>query len=178
MDSDELDPAVTVDGVKDTNAPVGSPLALKATDWAEPLVTAVLMVVVVAEPATTLAEVGEAETEKSLVAGAVTVRVKVVAWVAEAVVMDSDELDPAVTLLGVNVATAPVGSPLALRATDWAEPLVTTVLMVVVAAEPATTLAEVGEAETEKSLVAGAVTVRVKVVAWVADVPVPVTVTE
>ena len=98
--------------------------------------------------------------------------------VPEAVVTDSEELDPAVTLVGVNLATAPVGSPLALNATDWAEPLVTAVLMVVVAAEPATTLAEGGEAEREKSLVAGAVTVRVNVVVWVADVPVPVTVTE
>ena len=92
--------------------------------------------------------------------------------------MDRDELDPAVTEDGVKVATAPLGRPLvALRATDWATPLVRVVLMVLVAAEPAVTLAEEGEAEMEKSLGTGAFTVRAKVVVWVADVPVPVTVT-
>ena len=91
--------------------------------------------------------------------------------------MDRDELDPAVTEDGVKVATAPLGRPVAERATDWATPLVRVVPMVLVAAEPAVTLAEEGEAEMEKSLATGAFTVRVKVVVWVAEVPVPVTVT-
>ena len=92
--------------------------------------------------------------------------------------MDREELDPAVTEDGVKVATAPAGRPLVVeRATDWATPLVTAVPMVLVAAEPAVTLAEEGEAEMEKSLVAGAFTVRANVVVWVAEVPVPVTVT-
>ena len=74
--------------------------------------------------------------------------------VPDTVAMDRDELDPAVTEVGVKVAVAPAGRPLvALRATDWAAPLVTAVLMVVVAAEPDVTLAEVGEADREKSLV-------------------------
>ena len=91
--------------------------------------------------------------------------------------MDMVELDPEFTLDGVKVAVAPAGRPVAERATDWGTPLVRVVLMVLVAAEPAVTLAEEGVADREKSLVPGAFTVRVKVVVWVAEVPVPVTVT-
>jgi hypothetical protein len=60
---DEL-PAVTELGLKDTVTPEGAPLALNATDCAEPEVTAVFTVAVVLEPAATDAEVGETETEK------------------------------------------------------------------------------------------------------------------
>ena len=96
----------------------------------------------------------------------------------DSVEMDRDELDPALTEDGVKETVAPVGRPLvALRATDWAAPLVTAVLMVLVAAEPDVTLAEAGEADREKSLVTGTFTVRAKVVVWVAEVPVPVIVT-
>src|SRR5664280_1852024 len=52
-------------GEKDTRAPEGAPVALRATGWAAPLVTAVEMVLVVPEPAVTVAEVGAAEIEKS-----------------------------------------------------------------------------------------------------------------
>ena len=97
--------------------------------------------------------------------------------VPDAVVMDMVELAPELTVDGVNDTRAPIGAPVALRPIDWATPEVTAVLMAVVAALPATTLAEAGEAEIEKSLVGGAVTVRAKVVVWVAEVPVPVTVT-
>ena len=69
----ELPPEVTVDGVNDTRAPAGAPVALRATDWAAPLVTAVLMVVEAAEPAAALPEVGEAEIEKSFGGGGVEV---------------------------------------------------------------------------------------------------------
>ena len=65
----ELPPEVTVDGVNDATEPEGRPVALRATDWAAPLVTAVLMVVEAAEPAVVLPEVGEAEMEKSLGGG-------------------------------------------------------------------------------------------------------------
>ena len=41
----ELAPELTVDGVKEAEDPVGRPVALRATDWATPLVTAVLIVV-------------------------------------------------------------------------------------------------------------------------------------
>ena len=86
------------------------------------------------------------------------------------------ELAPELTVDGVNDTRAPEGRPVAERFSDWATPLVTVVPMVLPAAEPATTLAEVGEAVMEKSLGGGAVTVKVKVVEWVFAVPVPVTV--
>ena len=161
-------------------APEGRPVALRATDWAAPLVTVVPMVLVAGEPAATLAALGEAEMEKSLGGGGpVTVRVKVVEWVAEVpvpvtvtaygpgavpalVVMDMVELDPELMVDGVNVATAPEGRPVALRATDWATPLVTVVPMVLVAGEPAATLAALGEAEMEKSLGGGGPTKGVR----------------
>ena len=97
--------------------------------------------------------------------------------VPDGVVMDIVELAPAVDAGRGERHQGPVGGPVALKATDWATPAVTAVLMVLVAAEPAAALAEAGEAEIEKSLGAGAVTVRVKAVEWVAEVPVPVTVT-
>jgi hypothetical protein len=69
-------PAVTVAGSNETAAPLGAPTALKATDWAEPLVTTVEIVLVPAEPCTTLNDVGAAASEKSETGGgaAVTVR--------------------------------------------------------------------------------------------------------
>ena len=66
MDMVELDPEFTLDGVKVAVAPAGRPVAERATDWAAPLVTAVPMVLVAAEPAVALAEEGEADIEKSL----------------------------------------------------------------------------------------------------------------
>ena len=65
-------------GEKDTRAPEGAPVALRATGWAAPLVTAVVMVLVVPEPAVTVAEVGAAEIEKS--GGTMTARAN--DWVA------------------------------------------------------------------------------------------------
>ena len=58
---------------------------------------------------------------------------------------------------------------MALRATDWAAPLVTAVEMALVVPEPAVTVAEVGAAEIEKS--GGTATVRTN--DWVAAVPTP-----
>jgi hypothetical protein len=66
------------------------------------------------------------------------------------------ELAPAVTLDGLNDATAPVGKPVALNATDWATPEDNTVLIVLVPIVPADTAAEVGEADIEKLLGGGA----------------------
>jgi hypothetical protein len=62
-------PAVSVCGAKDTRAPVGAPVADRATDWATPLVTAVEMVDVAVDPATAVPEPGEALMEKSSVGG-------------------------------------------------------------------------------------------------------------
>ena len=59
----EDEPAVTDAGLNDTDTPDGAPLEDKATDCAEPDVTAVLTVAVVEEPGATVAEVGETATE-------------------------------------------------------------------------------------------------------------------
>jgi hypothetical protein len=77
---------------------------------------------------------------------------------------------------GLNEAVAPAGTPVALRATPSAEPLVTVVDMVDVALPPWTADTLLGFALIEKSLGA-AVTVSVTVVLWVALGAVPVTVT-
>ena len=68
-----------------------------------------------------------------------------------AIVRVDDE--PEVTEAGLNEAVAPLGRPDALSATLCAEPEVVAVPTVVVADEPAATLPEVGETDTEKSLV-------------------------
>jgi hypothetical protein len=118
-----------------------------------------------------------------------TVREKVVAWVAETpvpvtvmvevpigvdveVVTDMVELCPALSTCGLNDTRAPDGAPVALSDTDWLEPLVTVVEIVLVVPDPAVTVAEAGLAETEKSLLATAgFTVNVKF--WLAGVPTP-----
>jgi len=72
-------PAVTEVGLKLAVAPEGSPLVLKAIDSAEPLVTAVVMVVeLLLAPWGILRLVGLALMEKSFAAGAVTFTVTVV----------------------------------------------------------------------------------------------------
>jgi hypothetical protein len=92
----------------------------------------------------------------------VTVTAYVPAGVAALVVIVSVLLPPEVTEDGLNDALAPDGRPDADNATDSAEPDVTAVDTVVVAAEPAVTLPEAGERATEKSLAAEpVVTVRV-----------------
>jgi hypothetical protein len=75
-------PAVTDDGLKLAEAPVGRPLAERLTAWAEPLVTAVESVVVPLAPCATETLDGLAAIEKSFVAAVVTVSVTLVVWVA------------------------------------------------------------------------------------------------
>src|SRR5437879_4576005 len=94
----------------------------------------------------TLRVLGLALIEKSSDTGALTPSEMVVAWLAEApvpvtvyasfsrgvedaVVMVKVELPPAVTAVGLKVAVAPAGSPLALSVTVCAEPLTRAVLM-------------------------------------------------
>ena len=62
----EDEPELTDDGENDAVTPVGSPLALSATDSEPPEVTAVETVAVAFDPAATLTFVGLTETEKSL----------------------------------------------------------------------------------------------------------------
>jgi hypothetical protein len=184
----ELCPALRLCGLNDTRVPVGAPVALSATDWVEPLVTAVEMVGAVDDPAVTVAKVGLAAMEKSLGGAGFTVREKVVEWVADdpvpvtvigkvpvgvvdEVVTVMVELCPALRLWGLNDTRVPVGAPVALSATDWVEPLVTAVEMVGAVDDPAVTVAEVGLAAMEKSFGTGAFTVSVKL--WLAGLPTP-----
>jgi hypothetical protein len=86
----------------------------------------------------------------------------------------SVELPPAVMVDEENDALAPAGRPLAESATLCAAPDVTVVEIVLVAVAPWSAVTAVGLALMAKS--AGAVTVRVTVVACVSVVPVAVTV--
>jgi hypothetical protein len=89
----------------------------------------------------------------------------------------SVELAPAEIGLGLKPALVPAGTPVALRVTLWAEPLVTAVEMVDVVLPPWEALTLLGLALIEKSDGGAAVTVRLTDVEWVALLPVPVTVT-
>jgi len=68
------------DGLNDAVAPLGAPLAVNATVWAAPLVTAVLIVLVADWPDVAVREPGEALTEKSSVVVVVTVTLALVDW--------------------------------------------------------------------------------------------------
>src|ERR1700730_14040312 len=83
----------------------------------------------------------------------VTVTVYVPPGVDACVVIVMRELLPAVTLVGLKLAPAPLGSPLAVSDTVCADPLMTAVLMVDVPLLPAFTLMVFGFALIEKSLV-------------------------
>src|SRR5580765_4664057 len=189
----EEPPAVTDVGLNDTVAPDGTPLALNATDCAEPLVTAVEIADVPLAPWLTLTPAGDAEIEKSFGGGTVTVSETLVACVALAPVpvtvivygpaaVDEPTLTviveepPAATDVGLNDTVAPDGTPLALNATDCAEPLVTAVEIADVPLAPWLTLTPAGDAEIEKSFGGGTVTVSATLVECVALAPVPVTV--
>ncbi len=114
----ELPPEVTEEGVNDTEAPAGRPVAERATVWG-PLTTVVPIVVVAELPAATLADGGEAEMPKSGGRGAaLTTRLKL--WVGGvpypllAVMVRGYELfDPAA---GVPASVA-VPSPLSVKVT-------------------------------------------------------------
>ena len=188
----ELAPLLTLVGLKEAVAPLGRPLALKLTVWEAPLVVAVEMVLVVLLPCATLTMAGLALMEKSGGWG-LTVSETVVLWVAEgpapvtvtltvpvgvdevvAIVMV--ELPPVVTLVGLKLAVAPLGKPLALKLTVCEEPVVSAVEMVLVPLAPWVTVTVVGLALMEKSP-GPWVTVSDTLVEWVVEVPVPVTVT-
>jgi hypothetical protein len=163
------DPDVTDVGENDAVAPDGSPLALNDTVSADPDVTAVETVELVPLPATTLAEAGLSETEKSFAVALCTVSVNVVVCdpvaavpvivigyvptgvTLEVPIVNVDD-DPDVTDVGENDAVAPDGSPLALSDTDSALPEVTAVETVAVVPAPGATEADVGLTAIEKSL--------------------------
>jgi hypothetical protein len=123
----------------------------------------------------------------------VTVRLTVVLWVALVpvpvtvsvyvpaaavpVLMVSVELLPAVTDVGLKLAVAPEGTPLTLKFTVCAEPLVTVVPMVEVPLLPWAIERVLGLALIEKLLLLAEVTVTVTVVVCETLPSVPVTVT-
>src|SRR5690348_9048560 len=166
MERVDAPPAVTVCGLNVAVAPAGTPLALSAIVCAEPLTTAVEMVDVTVPPAVVATLPGLAASEKS--SGAETLRVSVVECVAELpvpvtvtayppagvaafVAMERVAAPPAVTPDGLNVAVAPAGRPLALRAIVCAEPLTTAVEIVDVTAPPGPVVTLPGLALIEKS---------------------------
>ena len=188
----ELAPDAIELGLNEAAAPAGSPLALSVTVCADPLTTAVPIVLVPLLPWTRVKLPGLALIEKSSVMGAVTLSEIEVEWVADVpvpvtvtvpagvddvVLIVRVELLPALTELGLNVAVAPAGSPLALSVTVCADPLTKAVPIVLVPLVPWTRLMLLGLALIEKSLETGALTVREIEVEWVADVLIPVTVT-
>jgi hypothetical protein len=172
IESVELCPAVTDAGLNVAVAPEDSPLADRVTVRAVPETSCVLIANVVLEPATTVRLAGLALIEKSsVVVAAVTVRLTEVEcvdggelyWpvivtpnvpVAAVPVVDtvSVEFWPAVTEVGLKLALAPAGSPVAVRLTARAVPAVTNVLTVYVVLEPWTTVRLDGLALMEKSL--------------------------
>jgi hypothetical protein len=83
----------------------------------------------------------------------VTVIVEVPTGVEAEVVTVIVEFPPEEIEAGLKEAVAPAGSPLALRATVWAEPLMTVVVMVVLPLWPAVTAMLAGLALIEKSFV-------------------------
>jgi hypothetical protein len=174
----ELWPAVSDCGAKETVGPVGATLALKATVCADPLVTAVFTVVFACPPWITVAEDGESDMEKSLLAGATTVKVKVCCaeetTLVAVMVMVDEEGDVAVPAsvavpLPLSVKVTPAGSaPVSVRA-GVGEPVVVTVN------EPAVLVVKV---VLEPEVIAGGVcTTRLKPTECCAELLVPVMVT-
>jgi hypothetical protein len=91
--------------------------------------------------------------------------------VATVIVADA----PAATVCGENVTVVPAGTPDADSATLCVTPLTTAVLIVLVAACPAVSDSEDGDALSEKSFAVGRTTVSATAVVRVTEAPVPVT---
>ena len=158
-----------------------------------PPITAVLIELVALEPSTMLRALGAAEIEKSL-GPAVTLMVTEVLWVAPeasvpvtvttytpgAVAKSGETVSvdaaPALTTVGLRVATSPLGDEVALRLIASAVPVTSAVPIVLAPEVPWTTVRLVGFAAIEKSDGA-AVTVTVTDVLCVTVPSAPVTVT-
>jgi hypothetical protein len=175
----ELPPEVTDEGVNDTRAPLGSPVADSATDCG-PLMAVVTMLVVTTLPAATLTEGGEAAIVKSGGGAAVsTIRVKV--WLAGVpyplvalMVMGYEVLDPVAGVparvadpLVLSVQVTPVG-----RLPDSVSPIGE---LPVAETVKASALPTVNVAVLAEVMVGGVLTTSGKVTVWVCVVPVPVT---
>jgi hypothetical protein len=154
-------------GLNPTLTPAGNAPTLKATDPANPPVRVMVMVVAPLLPWATVRLVGFADSEKSGTAVGFTVRViatecesdplvpvTVTLEVPVAAVPDTVRMRPAlvpVVVTGLNAALTPEGSPLALSATDPANPPVRAIVMVLEPLLPCVTIRLDGAAVSEKS---------------------------
>jgi hypothetical protein len=144
--------------------PPGNPLTLKATLLVK-LARWIVIVLAPFAPRFTVRLPGLAESAKSGVVGAVTVRANVVERVSPppeplmvtlvvpvATVLDAarvNVLPPPAVEAGLNVAVTPLGNPLALKATLSAKPLVRVMVIALFAVKPRVKF--VGVAESAKS---------------------------
>jgi hypothetical protein len=163
------DPLVAiVGGEKLAEAPVGKPLALSVTVPVNPFRAPMVTVYVVELPAVTVCVEGATPIEKSATGAAVTTRLVVAEWlkaplvpvtvrvdvaagVVVLVVTVIVEVPLAVTVVGLKLAEAPVGNPLALSVTTPVNPFRAPIVTVYVVELPALTVWEAGDAEREKS---------------------------
>jgi hypothetical protein len=153
-------PPVVEAGLKLAVTPLGNPLALKATLLVK-LARLIVIVLAPLDPRFTVRLPGLAETVKSGVTGAVTVRANVVERVspppeplmvtfvvpvaAVLVVAKVNVLLPPVVEAGLNVAVTPLGNPVALKATASAKPLVRVIVIALFAVKPRVKFVEVAE---------------------------------
>jgi len=160
-------PPVVEAGLKLAVTPLGNPLAPKATLLLK-LARLIVIVLVPFAPRFTVRLAGFAETVKSGVVGAVTVRTNVVERVSPppaplmvtfavpvAAVLDAarvNALPPPVVEAGLNVAVTPLGNPVALKATASAKPPVRVMVIALFAVRPLVTFTFVGLAESAKSI--------------------------
>ena len=93
----------------------------------------------------------------------VTVRVDVAAGVVVLVVTVIVEVPLVVTVVGLKLAAAPVGNPLAVRVTVPVNPFIAPMVTVYVVELPAVTVCVAGEAPMEKSATGAGVTVKLVV---------------
>ena len=173
-----LVPVVLV-GLKLAVTPLGRPEADRLTDPVKPFLGVTVMVLVPLAPRLIVTLVADADSEKSGVAAAFTVRVIAVVcvrlpdvpvMVTVAVPVVAVPLAVKVTVLlvvvlpGLNDAVTPLGSPEADKLTLPVNPFTGLTVIVLVPLPPWVTDTLVGEADSEKSGVAVAFTVSVTVV--------------
>jgi hypothetical protein len=173
-----LVPVVLV-GLKLAVTPLGRPEADRLTDPVKPFLGVTVMVLVPLAPRLIVTLVGDADSEKSGVAAAFTVRVIVVVCVRlpEVPVIVTVDVPVVAVLLavkvtvllvvvlpGLNDAVTPPGSPEADKLTLPVKPFTGLTVIVLVPLPPCVTDTLVGEADSEKSGVAVAFTVSVTVV--------------
>jgi hypothetical protein len=154
-------------GLKVAVTPLGNPVALKATLLANPPVRLIVIVLAPLPPLGAVKLAGLAESVKSGVAGALTVRINVVERVSPppeplmvtlvipvAAVLDAarvSELLPPGAEVGLNVAVTPLGNPLALKATAPVKPPVRVIVIVLAPLAPRFMVRFEGDADNEKS---------------------------